>query len=60
MKADSSRSIGPLIRAEIGNLAGIRWRSRLSDKFRQAPVARFFGYHTLFDACYLPVMEWAA
>jgi hypothetical protein len=60
MKADSSCSICPLIRAEIGNLAKIRWRNRLLGESREAPVAPFFGYHILFDACYLPVMEWAA
>jgi hypothetical protein len=60
MKADSSSSIHPLICPEIGNLARIHRRNRLLAEFSQVPIARFFGHHTLFDACYLPVMEWAA
>jgi hypothetical protein len=60
MKADSLSSIRPIVRPEIRILARIRRGNSLLAAFKQTPEVRFFGHHTLFEACYLPVMEWAA
>jgi hypothetical protein len=47
MKADSSCSIRPVIRAEIRFLAKIRRRNRLLAAFTQTTVVRLFGHYTL-------------
>jgi hypothetical protein len=60
MKADSSSSIRPIIRAEIRN-SGRNSQAKPAVGRVQADAHRaVFGHHTLFDACYLPDMEWAA